>query len=112
LAHLERDVLLAAGVHVPSGRQTHGTTLLTVPIRNQEGTRTAVRIGAGTWVGSGAVIMADVGRDAIIGAGAVVTRPIPDRVVAAGVPARVLKPRSDLSKGPGPTANEAPLSYP
>src|SRR5437588_9322978 len=25
LVHLERDVLLAAGVHVPSGRHTHGT---------------------------------------------------------------------------------------
>jgi serine acetyltransferase len=37
--------------------------------------------------------MADVGRDSIIGAGAVVTSPIPDRVVAAGVPARVIRAR-------------------
>jgi acetyltransferase-like isoleucine patch superfamily enzyme len=52
-----------------------------------------IRIGAGTWVGSGAVIMADVGSDSIIGAGAVVTKPIPDRVLAAGVPARVVRNR-------------------
>ena len=37
--------------------------------------------------------MADVGRDSVVGAGAVVTRSVPDRVVAAGVPARVVKRR-------------------
>ena len=52
-----------------------------------------IRIGAGTWIGAGAVIMADVGRDSIVGAGAVVTKPVPDRVMAAGVPARVLSSR-------------------
>jgi virginiamycin A acetyltransferase len=52
-----------------------------------------VRIGSGTWVGAGAVIMADVGRGSIVGAGAVVTKPVPDRVLAAGVPARVIRSR-------------------
>lgn len=93
LVHLERDVLLAAGVHVSSGGQTHGTGEIAVPIRDQEGTRTLVRIGAGSWIGSAAVVMAEVGRDTIVGAGAVVTRPLPDRVVAGGVPARVLRSR-------------------
>ena len=32
-----------------------------------------VRIGAGSWIGSGAVVMADVGRDSVVAAGAVVT---------------------------------------
>ena len=41
----------------------------------------------------GAVVMADVGDQTIVGAGAVVTTPLPDRVVAAGVPARVVKSR-------------------
>jgi acetyltransferase-like isoleucine patch superfamily enzyme len=91
--HLEKDVLLAAGVHVPSGGATHGTDDIDVPIREQPGTRTLVRIGEGTWVGSAAVILADVGKHCVIGAGSVVTRPLPDYVIAAGVPARVIRSR-------------------
>jgi len=93
LAHIGRDVLLAAGVHVPSGGRIHGTDDLTRPIREQPGEATLVTIGPGSWVGSGAVVMADVGRDSIIGAGAVVTKPIPALVFAGGIPARVLKSR-------------------
>ena len=95
--HLERDVLLAAGVHVPSGRHTHGVGSTDVPIRDQDEERRMVRIGSGTWIGAGAIIMADVGRDSIDGAGAVVTRPVPDRVLAAGVPARVIRSRDAAS---------------
>jgi acetyltransferase-like isoleucine patch superfamily enzyme len=89
--HLERDVLLAAGVHIPSGAHTHGTDPLSAAFRDQPGDLRQVRIGAGSWIGSNAVVMADVGRNTIVGAGAVVTRPLPDRVVAAGVPARIVK---------------------
>jgi acetyltransferase-like isoleucine patch superfamily enzyme len=88
--HLERDVLLAAGVHVPSGAHTHGTDL-SAPIHDQPGDLRVVRIGAGSWIGSNAVVMADVGRNTIVGAGAVVTHPLGDGVLAAGVPARVVR---------------------
>jgi len=100
LVHLERDVLLASGVHVPSGGRTHGTATVDVPIREQPGTVTVVRIGQGTWVGSAAVVMADVGRDSVVAAGAVVTRPLPDRVVAGGVPAKIIQSREqgDLAR--------------
>lgn len=95
LVHLERDVLLGAGVHIPSGAATHGTSRLDVPIREQPGTRTRVRIGAGTWIGSASVVMADVGKHCVIGAGSVVTRPIPDFSVAVGSPAKVIGTRED-----------------
>jgi virginiamycin A acetyltransferase len=100
LVHLEAGVLLAASVHIPSGAQTHGSADLDTPIRDQPGQRSIVRIGAGSWIGSAAVVMADVGRDTIVGAGAVVTRPIPDRVIAGGVPARVIKRREDADVSP------------
>jgi acetyltransferase-like isoleucine patch superfamily enzyme len=92
LVHLEEGVLLAPGVQIPSGAHTHGTDP-SLPIRQQQGTRRLIRIGKGAWIGAGSVILADVGRDTIVGAGAVVTQPLPDRVLAAGVPARVLRHR-------------------
>ena len=92
-AVIEDEALLAAGVHVPSGARTHGIDDLTIPIRDQETSKVAVRIGRGSWIGSAAVVMADVGRDAVVAAGAVVTRPLPDGTICGGVPARVLRHR-------------------
>jgi virginiamycin A acetyltransferase len=92
-ALIDSDVLVGAGVHIPSGLHTHGADDVATPIREQSGTKVPVRIGPGAWIGSTAVVMADVGAGTIVGAGAVVTRPIPDLVVAGGVPARILRPR-------------------
>jgi acetyltransferase-like isoleucine patch superfamily enzyme len=93
LVELGDDVLIGSGVHITSGKSTHGTDDLDKPIREQEGTLTLVRIGRGTWIGSNAVVMANVGENCVVAAGAVVTQEIPDAVVAAGVPARVIKSR-------------------
>jgi acetyltransferase-like isoleucine patch superfamily enzyme len=93
LVDLEKDVLLGPGVSVPSGGNTHGTADPSQPIREQAGERRCVRIGAGTWVGSNAVVMADVGPASVVGAGAVVTKPLPGGVVAGGVPARTIRER-------------------
>ncbi len=95
LVHIEQGVLVAAGVHIPSGAMTHGTDDTTVPIRDQAGVTRMVRIGAGSWIGSAAVVMADVGCDTIVGAGSVVTRPLPECVMAAGVPAKVIRQRAE-----------------
>lgn len=91
--HIGRNALIAAGVHVPSGAQTHGMESTEVPIRDQPGARRCVRIGAGAWIGSSAVVMADVGDDAVVAAGAVVTSPVPPRAIVGGVPARLIKER-------------------
>lgn len=93
LVHLQRDVLLGPAVQIPSGGQTHGIADLGHPIREQAGIRTLIRVGAGTWIGAGAIVMASVGCDSVVAAAAVVTHPIPDRVIAAGVPARVVRER-------------------
>ena len=52
-----------------------------------------VKIGADVWVGGGALILAGVqiGARAVIGAGSVVTRDIPEDVFAAGNPCRVIR---------------------
>ncbi len=93
LVHLERDVLLAAGVQIPSGGLTHYFDDPTRPIREQGGERKMVTIGAGAWIGSGAIVLADVGKGTVVAAGSVVTKPLPDNVIAGGVPAKVIRPR-------------------
>lgn len=93
LVHLERDVLLASNVQVPSGGKTHYFDDPNTPIQDQGGERNLVTIGAGAWIGAGAIILADVGRGAIVAAGAVVTKPLPENVIAAGVPAKVIRHR-------------------
>lgn len=52
-----------------------------------------VRIGANCWIGAGALILpgVTVGDDAIIGAGAVVTKNVPPRATVAGNPARIIR---------------------
>jgi acetyltransferase-like isoleucine patch superfamily enzyme len=97
LVEIEQDVLLAAGVHIPSGPMGHGTADLDKPIRDQPGQLERIKVGAGAWIGSSAVVMADVGHDAVVGAGAVVTKPVAARTVVGGVPARVLGSREDDS---------------
>jgi virginiamycin A acetyltransferase len=98
LVHLEHDVLVGAGVHIPSGPATHGIDDLSVPIREQPGEQRMVRIGAGSWIGSGAIVLHDVGVDCVIGAGSVVTHDVEDRVVAAGVPAKLVRRRDPLTR--------------
>jgi acetyltransferase-like isoleucine patch superfamily enzyme len=53
----------------------------------------AVVIGKGVWVGANVTVLpgVEIGDYAVIGAGSVVTRNIPPRAVAVGVPARVIK---------------------
>jgi len=52
-----------------------------------------IEIGADVWVGGGALILAGVriGARAVIGAGSVVTRDIPEAVFAAGNPCRIVR---------------------
>ena len=52
-----------------------------------------VNIGSDVWVGGGAIILpgVSIGDRAVIGAGSVVTRDVPDGVFAAGNPCRVIR---------------------
>jgi maltose O-acetyltransferase len=52
-----------------------------------------ITIGFGAWIGGGAIICpgVTVGDETVVGAGAVVTRDLPPRVLAAGNPARIIR---------------------
>jgi acetyltransferase-like isoleucine patch superfamily enzyme len=88
------DVLLASHVSITSGGQQHGIDRLDIPIRFQPGTASRVTIGEDSWIGERSVVMANVGKHCVIGAGSVVVREVPDYAIAAGVPARVIRLRT------------------
>lgn len=58
-------------------------------------TKGLVEIKSGSWIGDSVIILpaGSIGYGAVVGAGSVVTKPIPDFAVAVGNPARVIKYR-------------------
>jgi virginiamycin A acetyltransferase len=91
---LEDDVLLGSHVSVANGGSQHGIERLDLPIREQPGHWPRVTIGRDTWIGDRTVVLANVGQHCVIGAGSVVTKPLPDYAIAVGVPAKVVRYRS------------------
>ncbi|MBA8805368.1 acetyltransferase-like isoleucine patch superfamily enzyme [Nocardioides ginsengisegetis] len=72
---------------------SHGYQDPTRPIGEQLGPHQPVRIGSGSWIGHAAVILpgAQIGRNVVVAAGAVVRGEVPDHSVVAGNPARVVR---------------------
>ncbi|HYV35655.1 MAG TPA: acyltransferase [Gemmataceae bacterium] len=95
---LEDDVLLGSQVSIMNGSGQHGIERLDIPIREQPGVWPRVTIGCDSWIGDRAVVMADVGKHCVIGAGSVVTKPVPDYAIAIGVPARVVRFRNQAEQ--------------
>lgn len=93
MSEIREGALLGSGVHILSGKKQHNFTDIDSPIQEQGGAYEKISIGADTWIGNNAVIMANVGRKCIVGAGAVVTRDLPDFSIAAGNPAEIIKTR-------------------
>ena len=88
---IEDDVWTGPYVYVTD--QNHGYEDPDTPIGNQFPVNRPVRIGAGSWVGAGAIILpgANIGRNVVVAAGSVVRGKVPDRCVVAGVPAKVVR---------------------
>lgn len=92
------NTLVASGVHIMSGTQQHRFDDLNTPIRDQGGNFDKVHIGEDSWIGNSALVMANIGKKCVIGAGSVVTSEIPDYAIAVGNPARVVRSRLDDNK--------------
>ncbi len=92
---LANDVLLGSHVSIMNGSAQHGIDRLDIPVREQPGVWPRITIGEDTWIGDRAIVMADVGAHCVIGAGSVVTKPIPDYAIAVGSPAKVVRFRGE-----------------
>ena len=91
---LGENVLLGSNVDITSGKQQHAFTDLKLAIKEQGRKFTRISIGQDTWVGNGAIIMANLGKKCVVAAGSVVVEEFADFAVMAGNPARVIKSRS------------------
>ena len=93
------------GHHVYITDQNHGYDNVDIPISQQSMPEKPVRIGSGSWLGHGTVVLpgADIGEHVVIGANSVVTGSIPSFSVAVGAPARVVK---SMSEADGPASQE------
>jgi acetyltransferase-like isoleucine patch superfamily enzyme len=84
---------IQTGPYVYITDQNHVYSDPDVPIGAQWPTESSVRIGSGSWLGTGVVVLpgARIGRNVAVGAGSVVTGVLPDHCVAVGSPAKVVK---------------------
>ena len=88
------------GHHIYITDQNHGYDNVDVPISQQSMPEKPVRIGSGSWLGHGTVVLpgADIGEHVVIGANSVVAGRIPSFSVAVGAPARVVKSMSEADE--------------
>jgi acetyltransferase-like isoleucine patch superfamily enzyme len=89
---IEDDVMFASNINITDG--LHGYATANEPYKYQKMFKIApIRIGRGSWIGQNVVILPGVtiGEFSIIGANSVVTQSIPDRCIAIGAPAKIIK---------------------
>jgi abequosyltransferase len=91
-----RKVLIAPNVYIADHRHAFSADDRAILDQGVEGV-SQVHIDDGAWLGHGAFVGPGVriGRGSVIGANAVVLEDVPDRAVAVGVPARVIRSIDD-----------------
>jgi acetyltransferase-like isoleucine patch superfamily enzyme len=90
--YIGEGVIISHNVMFLTGRHLFENGKLKQPKSEQvPDTGFDIKIGAGCWIASGAIILGGVaiGEDCIVAAGAVVTKSFPDGCILAGVPAKI-----------------------
>ncbi|MFA6275882.1 MAG: acyltransferase [Pedobacter sp.] len=89
---IEDDVMLESRIHLYI--ENHCFHNHNMPIINQDYYNAKqVILKKGCWIGANAIILPGVtiGENSVVGAGTIVTKSVPDRVVVIGNPAKVIK---------------------
>ncbi|WP_428389551.1 acyltransferase [Mucisphaera sp.] len=94
---IENHAIIADAVQLLSGSHQHQPANPNQPFQQAPQTFQHITISTGAWIGANAVVMADVGPNAIVAAGAVVTKPVPANTTVAGVPAKPLQTQPRLA---------------
>jgi acetyltransferase-like isoleucine patch superfamily enzyme len=93
------DVFTGHNVYITDA--SHGYDDPDTPIGRQFGEPRPVRIGPGSWLGHGTIVLPGscIGSHVVVGAGSVVTGELPDFSVAVGNPARVIRTQRSAAQG-------------
>jgi acetyltransferase-like isoleucine patch superfamily enzyme len=88
-----RKVLVAAYSYIVGGG--HDFSRSDASVMDQKRTAKGIFIGAEVWIGAGVIVQdgCSIGEGTIVGSGAVVNEDLPAKVIAVGLPARVLRNR-------------------
>jgi acetyltransferase-like isoleucine patch superfamily enzyme len=111
--HIEDHVLIASQVNILSGGRQHDAFRTLGNITELPPVFERVTIGTNTWIGEGAIILANVGARCVVAAGSVVFRQVPESKLVMGNPARVMSPefsaRGRKAGGPNAFAEADPV---
>jgi acetyltransferase-like isoleucine patch superfamily enzyme len=92
-----KKVLIAAYTYLVGGDHLYDRT--DIPVLDQGRTARGIEVDDHAWLGAHVVVTdgSRVGRDAIVGAGAVVVGDIPEFAIATGIPAKVVRDRREAT---------------
>lgn len=87
-------VTIGSNVDIMNGARQHHIDDLSVPVQEQGGDYPRVSVGEDSWIGNSAVVMGNIGRKCVVGAGSVVVDDVEDLSIVAGNPARLIRKRT------------------
>jgi serine acetyltransferase len=87
-AEIGKNVLLSGRVSIISGKYQHGAPTDRAACHDIHEEHIANHIGDNTWIGAGALVLANIGANCTVGAGSVVFNDVPDNSTVIGNPAR------------------------
>lgn len=94
------DIVIGGFVNFISGTNQHSFEDETKTISSQKALgRNMITVGSDVWIGSNAVVAANVGRRCVIGAGSVLVKEAEDQSIYAGNPARLIKKLPTATNG-------------
>jgi len=89
---IKNNVMMGSGVHIYVANHKFNVPNINIINQGHSGHEPVI-LEEGCWIGANTIILPGViiGRNAVVAAGSIVTKSIPDRVLCAGNPAKILK---------------------
>lgn len=90
--HIKDNVMMGSGVHIYVANHRFDQSDIDIINQGHHDPQDTI-LQQGCWIGANVIILPGVtiGKNSVIGAGSVVTKSIPDKVLAVGNPARIIK---------------------